>query len=69
MYVCVCVCVCVCVRVCVYVCYHSTGHNFYPIYTKFGAQVGLLKSKVKFEDGLWTTSLIFDLKVSLDSVY
>ena len=50
--VCVCVYVCVCVCVCVYVCYHSTGRNFYPIYTKFGAQVGLIKSKVKFEDGL-----------------
>ena len=47
---CVCVCECVCVSVCV--CYHSTGRNFYLIANKFGTQVGLVKSKVKFEDEL-----------------
>ena len=33
-------------------CYHSTGRNFYPIATKFGTKVGLVKSRVKFEDGI-----------------
>ena len=30
----------------------TTGCNFYPIDSKFGTQVGLVKIKVKFEDGL-----------------
>ena len=31
---------------------HARGSNFYPIDTKFGTQVGLVKIQVKFEDGL-----------------
>ena len=46
-------CVCICVRVCVYLCIHARGRNFYPIDTKFGKQVGSVKSKVEFEDGLY----------------
>ena len=48
--VCVCVCVCcVCVYVCEYVCVcvcvclRSRDSNFYPIATKFGTLVGLVK--------------------------
>ena len=51
-YVCVCVCVCVCLCVCVSVCIHARGRNFYSIDTKFGTQVGWVKSKIEFEDGL-----------------
>ena len=52
LYVCAYVCVCVSVCMCVCVCNHSTSRNFYPISTKIGTQVGLLESKVKFEDGI-----------------
>ena len=34
------------------VCLRSRDRNFCPIVTKFGTQVGLVKSKVEFEDGL-----------------
>ena len=34
------------------VCLRYRGRNFYPIATKFVIQVGLVKSKVQFEDGL-----------------
>ena len=39
-----------------YVCLsnHSTGRNFYPIETKFGTQVGLVKIQVKLGDGACT---------------
>ena len=30
----------------------SRGCNFYPIVSKFGTQVGLVKIQVMFEDGL-----------------
>ena len=37
---------------CMYVCMlRSRGRNFYPIATKFGTQVGLLKSKVSTKMG------------------
>ena len=51
-FLCVSVYVCMCVRVCVciYMCDHTTGRNIYPIATKVGTQVGLVKNKVKFED-------------------
>ena len=29
---------------------HARGRNFYPIDTKFGVQVSLVKSKVQFKD-------------------
>ena len=40
--------VCMCVYVFMCVC----GRNFYPISTKCGTQVGLVKGKVQFEDEL-----------------
>ena len=52
MYVCVFVCVCVCVCMCVYVCNHSNVRNFYPITSKFGILVGLVRIQVKFEDNM-----------------
>ena len=34
------------------VCLRSGGRNLYPIATKFGTRVGLVKSKVEYEEGL-----------------
>ena len=45
MYVCMYMCVCMFAL-------YSKGHDFYPIGTKLGTQVGLVKSKAEFEDGL-----------------
>ena len=44
-------------RVCIYVCVcnQSTIRNFYPIGTKLGTLVGLVKIQVMFEDGLYVT--------------
>ena len=33
-------------------CIYARGRNFFPIYTKFGTQVGILNSKVQFENGV-----------------
>ena len=50
--VCMCVSVyvyvCVCMRACVCESIHARGRKFYPIDTKFGTQICLLKSKVQF---------------------
>ena len=43
---------CVYMYMSMYVCIHARGHNFYPIDTKFGTQIGLVKSRVHFEDEL-----------------
>ena len=40
-----------------YMCNHSTGRNFYPIVTRFGTQVGLVKSKVKFKEICYVDSI------------
>ena len=70
---------------CMYVCIHARGDNFYPIDTKYGVQIGLVKCRVKFKEGpcrshrdrhqkihfsnFSTKSLIFDLKLSLERVH
>ena len=51
-FLCVCVCVCALARGCI----------LYPIATKFGTQVGLVKSKVKFEGGLCNYAMLCKLK-------
>ena len=40
------------VFVCMYVYIHARSRNFYPIDTKFGTQIGLVNSEIKFEDGV-----------------
>ena len=43
----------VCVSACVCACIHARSRNFWPIDINFGIHVGLVKSKVQFEDRLY----------------